>query len=440
MEEPKFKSIPIKKRGIETGNYAKCSPQHYEELMKYNWGVNKTTGYVIKNNSNKQISMHKYIITMIEKTEIPEGCVIDHIDTTDPNNKLNNCLNNLRLLTLAQNGKNKKKRKNCSNNLLGVSYRKKSKNYESQLTVNGEHVYFGRFETELEAGMTRDAYIVQNNLTKEGYPLNFKDKIEELKTYDITKQKKQKASNFKNVAKRKRKNYYYTRITLEKKEIFYYRSKNEIECAKKYDEYIVNNNLRRELNFPEEYPNFNPPETFKIDIDHKKCKIELNQGKETIIDIESYERIKYYKLRYQKNVDGYAYVIIIIDKKSYKLARYLMNETNPKILIDHIDNNSLNNCLDNLRQSDYQKNNENRKKRKTENSTNYVGVVKIGKKFKTKIANQTFKYYKTYLTEEYAARDRDLQYLKRLPDSHYKIYFDWSIPGEIEKWEKILYS
>jgi hypothetical protein len=194
------------------------------------------------------------------------------------------------------------------------------------------------------------------------------------------------------------------------------------------------------LNFPEEYPNFNPPETFKIDIDHKKCKIELNQGKETIIDIESYERIKYYKLRYQKNVDGYAYVIIIIDKKSYKLARYLMNETNPKILIDHIDNNSLNNCLDNLRQSDYQKNNENRKKRKTENSTNYVGVVKIGKKFKTKIANQTFKYYKTYLTEEYAARDRDLQYLKRLPDSHYKIYFDWSIPGEIEKWEKILYS
>jgi hypothetical protein len=29
-----------------------------------------------------------------------------------------------------------------------------------------------------------------------------------------------------------------------------------------------------------------------------------------------------------------------------------MNETNPKILIDHIDNNPLNNCLDNLRRSD----------------------------------------------------------------------------------------
>jgi hypothetical protein len=115
-----------------------------------------------------------------------------------------------------------------------------------------------------------------------------------------------------------------------------------------------------------------------------------------------------------------------------------MNVKNPKILIDHIDNNPLNNCLDNLRQSDSQKNGENKKKRKTDNTTNYLCVLKVGKRFQIQIKNQTFKYFKTHLTEEYAARDRDLQYIKRIPNSHCKIYFDWSIPGEIEKWEKLL--
>jgi hypothetical protein len=348
-------------------------------------------------------------------------------------------LDNLRIVTSAQNSRNKRKKENCTSDLIGVFYDKRTKKYNSHITLNGNTKRLGHFESEMKAGMVRDAYIVQNNFINEGFPLNFKDKEEELKTYDITK--KQKTSNFKNVAKLH--NYYISVITVQYKKIFSYISKNEIECAKKYDEFVVNNNLYKKLNFPDEYPDFNPSrpiKTFKIDIDCKKCKIKLNQEKETIIDIDSYEKIKYYKLSFTKKQNGnYESVSIKIDKKNYILSRYLMNETNPKILIDHIDNNPLNNCLNNLRHSDNQKNNENKKKRKTQNTTNYVSVVKIGKKFKTQIKNQTFRYRKTHLTEEYAARDRDLQYLKRLPDSHYKIYFDWSIPGEIEKWEDLLF-
>jgi len=433
MEEPKFRFIPIKHCGVETGEYAKCSPQHYDELMKYNWYVNN--GYAATYISNKKIKMHKYVMIIIEKIEIPEGYVIDHINTNDPNNRLNNCLDNLRIFTSAQNSRNKKKKENCTSDLIGVSYDKESKKYFSQISFNGNNKTLGRFETQLEAGMFRDAYIVQNNLIKEGFNLNFKHKEQELKTYDITK--KEKSSKFKNVAKNH--NYYSTQITVKNNQIFYYISKNEIECAKKYDEYVVNNNLYMELNFPNEYPDFNPPKpikTFKIDIDDKKCKIELYAGKETIIDIESYEKVKYYKLSYNKK-----YVTITIDKKRYMLSRYLMNETDKKILIDHIDNNPLNNCLDNLRQSNYQRNSENKKKRKTENGTNYTNVVKRGKKFETQIKNQKFKYYKIHLTEEYAARDRDLQFLKNLPNSHYKIYFEkeWKIPGEIGKWEDLLF-
>lgn len=46
METPNFRCIPIKNRGIETGEYTKCSPQHYDTLIKYNWRINKNSGYV----------------------------------------------------------------------------------------------------------------------------------------------------------------------------------------------------------------------------------------------------------------------------------------------------------------------------------------------------------------------------------------------------------
>lgn len=114
MEKYDFKLIPMKIYGVETGKHAKCSPQHYDVLIKYDWRIDEfnggypvTTGYL-----NKQIRMHKFVMAIIEKIEIPEGYLIDHIDTTDPDNQLNNCLNNLRLLTPAQNTRNRRKRKN----------------------------------------------------------------------------------------------------------------------------------------------------------------------------------------------------------------------------------------------------------------------------------------------------------------------------------------
>lgn len=57
--------------------------------------------------------------------------------------------------------------------------------------------------------------------------------------------------------------------------------------------------------------------------------------------------------------DGYAMV-----SKNYKhirLSRHLMNITDPKIFVDHIDNNPLNNRLSNLRVTDYKGNNKNQK-------------------------------------------------------------------------------
>lgn len=431
-EEKNFKLI-----SLNSNFYAKCSPQHYKTLKMYKW--RKLGEYAITDNYfGKKISMHKFIMTVLENNIIKEGYIIDHKDVDDINNKLNNCIDNLRIITYSQNSKNVRKRKNVSSIYHGVHFNKKSKKYRVMISLNGKRKHVGMYDTEFEAGMTYDAYIIQNKLIDECYPLNFKEKTEELKKYNIKFDKKEKTTKYHYVSKLK--NKYITIITENYKTVFRFTSNDEIECAKKSDEYITKNGLSKPLNFPNDYPNYIPKKIqhheIEVLLDEGICKIKLFNNKETIISIESYDKVKYLKLTYKKSG-----VMTEINNKKWYLHRYLMDESNPKILIDHEDNNPFNNRLNNLRRTDHKGNSQNTKKRKTENTTNYVNVIKYGTKFKTIINNSTFKYTKIWNTEEYAARDRDLQYLKRLPNSLYKIYFaeDWKIPGEIERWSKILY-
>lgn len=430
-EEKNFKLIPLKKWGVETGKFVKCSPQHHNILIKYDWRM--CGDYVVTNNyMNKKISMHKFVITILELKIVPSGYLIDHKDVKDPNNKLNNTLDNLRIITYAQNSTNMKKREKSSSKLFGVQ--KENGKYRVRFNVNGKNINLGCYIDEKEAGIVHDAYIVQNNL--DCYPLNFGDDLDFLKNYKIPF-KKLKSSIYKGVTKVDG-DFFWVRIKVNKKIVFTYRSKNEIECAKEYDKYIVNNNLDKKLNFPDDYLDYVIKKVEKniIEIHDDFIKI-LHNNKETYISKESYDKIKYYKVSIKKNNR----VHVKIEGKLYILPRYLMDEYDPDILIDHEDNDPLNNRLTNLRRTNHEGNSQNTKKRKTENSTNYVNVIKYGTKFKTQIKNSTFKYTKIWNTEEYAARDRDLQYLKRLPNSLYKIYFaeDWKIPGEIERWSKILY-
>lgn len=432
--EKNFKLIPLKSWGVETGQFAKCSPQHYDILIRYDWRM--CGDYVLTYNyMNKKISMHKFVITVLESKTIPKGYLIDHKDLNDPLNKLNNTLDNLRIATRAQNTRNVKKRAGSSSKLFGVQ--KEKDKYRVSFNVNGQTIRLGSYVDENEAGLVHDAYIVQNNLINDCYPLNFGDDLEFLKKYKIPYVKKLKSSIYKGITKAER-DFFLARIYVNKKLVFTYRSKSEIECAKEYDKYVVNNDLGKKLNFPNDYPDYIIKKVEKniIEIHDNFIKI-LNNNKETYISKESYDKIKYYKVL----IKNYNRVHIKVEKKLYILPRFLMDEYDPDVFIDHEDNNPLNNCLNNLRRTDQDGNSQNTKKRKTENSTNYVNVIKYGTKFKTQIKNSTFKYTKIWNTEEYAARDRDLQYLKRLPNSLYKIYFaeDWKIPGEIERWSKILY-
>lgn len=416
--------ILLKKQGFETDKFALCSEEHYEELKKISWELS-SDGYARTSFNNKYMKMNFYIWFIIDKKEIPDNHVLKYLNA----NKLDNRIENIGVVTHLQNSNIKRKRENVSSTLYGVRFDKKKQKYNASFQFNGVNIHLGHYINEKEAGMAYDIYIVHNNLLKERN-LNFETRIEYYKTCKPYF-KSQKKSKFNGVYKFKKDNY---RINVNG---IHFSSKNEKECAVKYDELVVQYKLDRKLNFPENYPDYKVIKIIPEYVDDKTFKIKFKNEKETFISSESYDKIKYYRISVGK------YVFVKINGKNVRLSRFLMDETNPKVMIDHEDGDVLNNRLANLRRTNSKGNAENKtRKRKTCNQTNYVGVYKFRGNFITKIQNSDFRYRRSHPTEIYAARDRDLQIMKNLPNSLHHLYFknDWKIPGEIEKWESILYG
>jgi hypothetical protein len=114
-------------------------------------------------------------------------------------------------------------------------------------------------------------------------------------------------------------------------------------------------------------------------LEGKICKIQVyNKNRQlkfqALIDCEDYERVKDYKWH-----SGAGQVIS--SNKVGLLARFIMGTTDPKIQVDHINHNRLDNRKENLRICTNAENNRNKKKTKS-NTSGYKGVywnTKTGK-------------------------------------------------------------
>lgn len=93
------------------------------------------------------------------------GLEVDRID----NNK-GYSPNNCRITTRQINTRNRNKQKNTSSRYFGVSFSKNARKYESFLKTTEKKVHLGLFETEEEAALARDKYIIENKLG--GFILN----------------------------------------------------------------------------------------------------------------------------------------------------------------------------------------------------------------------------------------------------------------------------
>ena len=105
--------------------------------------------------------------------------------------------------------------------------------------------------------------------------------------------------------------------------------------AKKYDEFVVNNNIpNKKLNFPELYPNYNPISLVKTkceNIDENTVKLLIDtKGKgNVLIDKEDYDKVKFYKC----HINPGGYITMPINNNNFLLHRLIMNATDPTIYI-----------------------------------------------------------------------------------------------------------
>lgn len=77
----------------------------------------------------------------------PVGMCVDHID----GNPLNNCKNNLRICTQAENQMNRGKTKNNKSGCKGVYWAKQLKKWKSQITINNKQKHLGYYNCPIEA-------------------------------------------------------------------------------------------------------------------------------------------------------------------------------------------------------------------------------------------------------------------------------------------------
>ena len=124
------------------------------ERLNYHYPNGKWT--VVENKSNvhgycqvwfngTKIYYHVIIWILSTGKDIPQGLEIDHIN----GNKIDNRIENLRLVTSRGNNQNREKHRDGE--LVGCYYHKRDKKFIANIRISGKKIHIGLFETEKEA-------------------------------------------------------------------------------------------------------------------------------------------------------------------------------------------------------------------------------------------------------------------------------------------------
>jgi hypothetical protein len=312
--------------------------------------------------------------------------VINHIN----NNTFDNRNSNLEESTYKANAQNKKKTtKKTISKYIGVSFHKPTNKWRASCCSK----HLGLFENEIDAGIIYDKYaliVLGKNASINN--LIVYDDIKNLTINDILKTKvNRKLPTNINIHNNK------YRVSIRSNYILY--EKNGIETLEDAMQILIN--FKKEIDNKKNLDliEHNKKEITR-DINDNAILYLYNNKKEkigtTIVDDH-----KWHELQLANWIISNNYVVGYVNKKLIRLHRYLMNIShlpygdleNDK-LVDHIDNNTFNNKIENLRLVTHLENGKNKSKSKSKNCTsNYKGVSKTPyNKFNGKIQFDNYVY------------------------------------------------
>ena len=119
--------------------------EDYKLIKNYCWCINE--GYVAakERSTGKYIRLHSLIMHP-GKNE-----VVDHIN----HDTRNNCKNNLRICSQANNAKNTSRKKNNTSGISGVTWHKQRNKWQANINVSGRRIHLGVFTSKADAIRTR---------------------------------------------------------------------------------------------------------------------------------------------------------------------------------------------------------------------------------------------------------------------------------------------
>ena len=408
----------IKNKNKEIKDICLVDNMYYKELKKYSWC--KSNKYFSGRVDGKTIYLHRYILSVLCKKDI-KNKVIDHLD----NNPSNNQVNNLKICTFSENNHNLSKAINKSSKFMGVSYSEKTKTYRSQKNTGNETLN-AYYQNEHHAAYQYNLWCIElkflNNLNiiDEKYLKDFKPYVNK-----IYKSLPKNIWIFQNKYYIKYDKYIInSQLYFTKKNVVYSYQENKKKIKKsfsftkyRYCQALINcfdirfkriNYFSNLLLFHTEYIKYNQRvfDTLQQTLIHLKSintntniiPIKRNNNNITVIELFNNKKEKVgevllddnlytnlIKFSWHKNDSGYATGSKTTSKK--RMHRYIFEDIlKQKIpdnfVIDHINNNRLDNRLENLRIVSKNINACNLKKQA--GSSQYIGITKITNKHSIK--------------------------------------------------------
>jgi hypothetical protein len=153
MDEEKIFFIPYKNGGGTVVDWDFQSVIHCLNWCGNDSGYSTINLYLGKKNNKditKNIRLHRLLMGFPEE--------VDHINGRRNDNRDEN----LRSVTKRKNQQNMKCHRDGK--LVGASYYKRYKKYESRIKINEKNIYLGLFNTEMEAHLEYKKYIRDHNI------------------------------------------------------------------------------------------------------------------------------------------------------------------------------------------------------------------------------------------------------------------------------------